>query len=254
MRKRRKKLGKLSARRVGRWALVAVAAWLGVTVSAAFVLRFVDPPSSSLMLQRQLAAWLQGQRGFVLKQHWVPLAKLPSYVSVAVLSSEDQRFFQHRGFDVTEITHAVADHLDGEPLRGASTLSQQVAKNMFLWEGRSFVRKALEAYWTVLIEFMWPKSRILELYLNIAEFGPGVFGVGAAARYHFDCEAKQLSAEQAALLAAILPSPLKRSARQPSPRVLHKQQWILEQMPGLAQTRELAALRTQSYVQRSPAR
>lgn len=209
---------------------MSLGAWLALSAIVVLLLRFVDPPATSIMLQRQSAARSRGDRTFVLKQQWVPLSRLPSHVGLAVITAEDQRFFQHWGFDAAQIERAVGAHLDGEPLRGASTVTQQVAKNLFLWEGPSFARKALEAYLTAWIELLWSKRRILEVYVNVAEFGRGVFGVGAAARFHFDCDARQLSVEQAALLAAILPSPLKRSARTPSERVLRKQRWVLEQM------------------------
>jgi monofunctional biosynthetic peptidoglycan transglycosylase len=230
VRRSKKKRGRYRARQLGGWMLVGMAAWLAVTVIAVSVLRFVNPPMTSLMLQRQSEARRRGNTAFVLKQHWIALSRLPDHVGLAVISSEDQRFFQHWGFDTAEIERALGDHLRGEPLRGASTLSQQVAKNLFLWEGRSFARKALEAYFTLSIELLWSKQRILEFYLNVAEFGPGVFGVDAAAHEHFDCDARRLSVEQAALLAAILPNPLKRSARYPSAHVLRKQRWILEQL------------------------
>ena len=240
MKRRRKQRRKFNARRLGRWAATTLVTWLGLTALSVCALRFVDPPTSSIMLQRRLDAFRTGRRAFTLKQRWLPLSQLPSHVALAVISSEDQRFFKHWGFDLTEISRAVNDHLDGEPLRGASTITQQVAKNLFLWEGRSFARKALEAYFTSLIELTWPKRRILEVYMNIAEFGPGIFGIGTAARYHFDRDARQISVEQAALLAAILPSPLTRSARHPSPRVLHKQHWILEQMQAAHWAKTLA--------------
>jgi monofunctional biosynthetic peptidoglycan transglycosylase len=226
----RKRRGRLHVRSLGRWALWGIGAWLASSVVAVGALRFVDPPLSSLMVQRRYEAWREGAPEFVLRRHWVELSQLPRHVGMAVIASEDQRFFRHWGFDEVEIMNALDDHLDGEPLRGASTLTQQVAKNLFLWEGRSLLRKGLEAYFTLWLELILPKRRILELYLNIAEFGRGVFGVGAAARYHFDLDASRLSPEQAAGLAAILPSPLKRSARQPSARVLRKQRWILEQI------------------------
>lgn len=226
----RKRRSRARLRSLGRWALRGIGAWLALSVIAVGALRFVDPPVSSIMVQRQLEAWREGAPEFALRRHWVALSQLPRHVGMAVIASEDQRFFQHWGFDDVEIMNALDDHLDGEPLRGASTLTQQVAKNLFLWEGRSLLRKALEAYFTLWLELILPKRRILELYLNIAEFGRGVFGVGAAARYHFDLDARRLSVEQAAGLAAILPSPLKRSARHPSARVLSKQRWILEQM------------------------
>jgi monofunctional biosynthetic peptidoglycan transglycosylase len=243
VRRGRKKRGLVRARQLRRWAFVVLAAWLAMTVVAVAVLRFVDPPITSIMLQRKSEARRQGDQAFVLKQHWIALSQLPDHVALAVLSSEDQRFFMHRGFDTAQIERALGDHLRGEPLRGASTLSQQVAKNLFLWEGRSFTRKALETYFTFWIELICSKRRILEIYLNVAEFGRGVFGVGAAARYHFDCDAKRLSVEQAALLAAILPSPLTRSARNPSARVLRKQQWILEQLHASPRYAAWGALR-----------
>jgi monofunctional biosynthetic peptidoglycan transglycosylase len=172
----------------------------------------------------------------VLRQRWVPLRELPPALAWAVLSAEDQRFVLHHGFDFQAIRHALGAGLQGRELRGASTLSQQVAKNLFLWEGRSWARKALEAYFTVSIEALWSKRRILEVYLNIAELGDGVFGVAAAARHHFGREVSALSAEQAAWLAAILPSPRTARLRPPSPRLQRKQRWILEQM-GTLRTR-----------------
>jgi monofunctional glycosyltransferase len=218
------------ARALARWALRGIGAWLALSAVVVASLRFVDPPLSSIMVQRRYDAWRRHEASFVLKQQWVELTQLPRHVGRAVIASEDQRFFEHWGFDEVEIVHALGDHLEGEPLRGASTLTQQVAKNLFLWEGRSLLRKGLEAYFTVWLELLLPKRRILEIYLNIAELGRGVFGVGAAARHHFELDARRLSLEQAAALAAILPSPLKRSARQPSAHVLRKQRWILAQM------------------------
>lgn len=182
------------------------------------------------MLQRWCAERLEDHGTFTLKQRWRALADLPDHVARAVITAEDQRFFQHWGFDTVEIERALEAYHEGEPLRGASTITQQLAKNLFLWEGRSLLRKALEVHFTFWLELLLSKRRILELYLNVAEFGRGVFGVGAAAQHHFDLDARHLSREQAAALAAILPSPLKRSARHPSPRVLRKQQWILERM------------------------
>jgi monofunctional biosynthetic peptidoglycan transglycosylase len=246
-RKKRSARARRLGRALGRWTLVVLVGGLAISMIAVWALRFIDPPMTSLMFQRQSEARRQGNEGFVLKQHWVALSQLPDHVGLAVISSEDQRFFKHWGFDTAEIERALGDHLRGEPLRGASTLSQQVAKNLFLWEGRSFARKVLEAYFTFGIELLWSKRRILEVYLNVAEFGPGVFGVGAAARHHFDCDARRISVEQSALLAAILPSPLKRSARHPSPRVLRKQRWILEQLhaaPSYAAWEPLARMKS----------
>jgi len=217
-------------RRIALGLLLAMCMLLAASVAAVAALRWLDPEVTAFMLQRRLQAHSAGRRDFAIHHRWVPLARLPEHVAHAVISAEDQRFFAHGGFDVHAMKHAVGAHLQGAPLRGASTLTQQVAKNLFLWEGRSFVRKALEGYFTVLIELAWPKRRILEVYLNIAELGDGVFGVGAAAGRHFGCDARRLTAAQSALLAAILPDPLGRSARRPSPLVQRKQRWILDQM------------------------
>lgn len=217
-------------RKLARKALIGALALVLASVALVGVFRFVDPPLTSFMLQRQLEARRDGRNRFTLRKQWLPLASLPAHVGLAVISSEDQRFFAHDGFDLTEMKHALGSHLRGGELRGASTITQQVAKNLFLWEGRSLVRKAFEGYFTVLIELTWPKRRILEVYLNIAELGDGVFGVGAAARYHFRCDARRLAPAQSALLAAILPDPRGRSAARPSASVLRKQRWILGQM------------------------
>ena len=225
-RKTRKSLG----RRVTRWLLRGVFVVVVSSVLLVFVLRYVDPPITSFMLQRRAQARANGRDDFVLRQRWVDLADLPTHVGLAVISSEDQRFFEHGGFDLGAIKDAVGERLSGKPLRGASTLTQQVAKNLWLWEGRSLLRKSLESYFTLLLELCWSKPRILEVYLNVAELGDGVFGVGAAATHHFQRDATRLTRSQAALLAAVLPSPIKRNAGRPSPAVVRKQQWILEQM------------------------
>ncbi len=152
---------------------------------------------------------------------------------LAVIASEDQRFADHHGFDLDSIQDAVEDHERGRRLRGASTISQQVAKNVFLWPGRSFVRKGLEAYFTVLIEALWPKRRILEVYLNVAEFGDGLFGVEAASQRYFKKPASRLSLEEAAVLAAVLPNPHRLRAGRPSAYVEERRDWILRQMDQL---------------------
>ncbi|MEO7200282.1 MAG: monofunctional biosynthetic peptidoglycan transglycosylase, partial [Dokdonella sp.] len=154
-------------------------------------------------------------------------------LAIAVVASEDQRFPQHRGFDVDAIRDALAAADDGERLRGASTISQQVAKNLFLWGGRSYVRKGLEVWFTALIETLWTKQRILEVYLNIAEFGDGIYGAQAASQQHFGRPATELSSHQAALLAAVLPSPKRLHAKRPSAYVQKRAAWIERQMRQL---------------------
>lgn len=164
-------------------------------------------------------------------QHqWVSLSRISPHMAQAVVAAEDQRFLQHSGFDFVAIEKAWQANLRGKRLRGGSTLSQQTAKNVFLWSGRSYIRKGLEAYFTVLIEASWGKSRILEVYLNTVEFGTGIFGVEAAARHYFGVPAARLSKSQAAMLAAVLPNPHRFLVQQPSPYVRQRQQFILQQM------------------------
>ncbi len=207
--------------------------WFVFTGLCVLVLRFVPPPTSAFMLERRIDAWRAGQRDFVLKYQFIPLAKISSELPIALVAGEDQKFPLHHGFDVQAIADAVDDADEGARLRGASTISQQVAKNLFLWGGRSFVRKGLEAYFTVLLELTWPKSRILEVYANIAEFGDGIYGAQAAAREFFGKSAQQLSAHEAALLAATLPNPRRLRADRPSAYVLRRADWIERQVRQL---------------------
>jgi monofunctional glycosyltransferase len=193
------------------------------------LLRFVPPPVSSVMVERWLDARVDG-RAFELRYDWVPRERIARSLRLAVVASEDQRFYQHGGFDWKELRNAVAAWRDGDSLRGASTISQQVAKNLFLWSGRSFLRKAFEAWFTVWIEWIWPKQRILEVYLNIAEMGEGVFGAEAAAQRYFKRPAANLALHEAALIAASLPSPLRSNPGRPSELLRKRQRWILRQI------------------------
>jgi monofunctional biosynthetic peptidoglycan transglycosylase len=161
---------------------------------------------------------------------------------MAVIAAEDQKFAEHWGFDVAAIRAALRHNERGGALRGASTLSQQVAKNLFLWSGRSWPRKALEAWFTGLIELLWPKQRILEVYLNSVEWGDGIFGAQAAARHHFAVDAPRLNAQQASQLAAVLPNPRRWSAGRPDRYVLNRAAWIRQQMRQLGGSRYLQRL------------
>ena len=185
------------------------------------------------MLLEQIDDLTAGKGYKPIDQHWVKRSQISIYVFSAVLAAEDQRFYQHHGFDFDAIYKAYKHNEKGKPLRGASTISQQVAKNLFLSPARNLGRKAAEAWFTVLIEALWSKSRILEIYVNIAEFGDHLYGIEAASRHYFGIPAKKLSAEQAALLAASLPSPKKLKADRPSTYLLRKQRWILRQMRNL---------------------
>jgi monofunctional glycosyltransferase len=198
------------ARRALRVAGLVIAAWLGITVALIAVYRFADPPFSMLMLQQRVT-------GEDVDQAWVSLDSISPHVVRAVLLSEDGRFCQHWGVDLDEMQNAIERAGDGIP-RGASTISMQVTKNMFLWQSKSYVRKAIEIPLTFVIEALWPKRRIMEVYLNIAEWGPGIFGVEAASRYHFNKPAARLSEREAAQLAVALPNPIRRDAGDPGPQ------------------------------------
>lgn len=172
-----------------------------------------------------------GEPAFTDWQHrWVPFDSISPYMPVAVMASEDQNFMKHNGFDFEAIQQAAEERLEGKRKRGGSTISQQTAKNVFLWPASSWVRKGLEAYFTVLIEQLWSKERILEVYLNSIEMGPGIYGVEAVAQQHFGCRAAQLSRSDCALIAATLPNPLKFSSKTPSAYMRKRQQQIKRQM------------------------
>ena len=219
----------LSPRRWFRLAVAGVLCWLLLSSIAVLALRFVPPPLSGFMAQRWIAG-LVGRDGFVwLQYRWVPIDEVSPYLPISLVAAEDQKFPLHHGFDIDAIRSALDDAEDGERLRGASTISQQVAKNLFLWNGRSFLRKGIEAYYTVLIEALWPKRRIVEVYLNIAEFGDGVYGAAAASEAYFATTPKQLSARQSALLAAVLPNPRKFRVSPASPYVQRRAAWIERQ-------------------------
>jgi monofunctional biosynthetic peptidoglycan transglycosylase len=215
-----------------RWVLLLVLGGVLFSVLQVLVLRFVDPPFSAFMAERQLSAWVHGDWSGIAYQ-WRDLGAISPSLSLAVVAAEDQNFPVHNGFDFKAIEKARASNLRGHKVRGASTISQQVAKNLFLWSGRSWVRKGIEAWYTVLIEAFWPKHRILEMYVNIAEFGDGVYGAQAASRTFFRINASQLSPVQSARLAAVLPSPLRYDAGRPGPYVQRRTHGIQRQMRHL---------------------
>ena len=212
--------------------------WLVVVGVAASVLavaslRWINPPFTAFMAEAQAAAWSNRDANYVYRHSWVDLDRISPNLPLAVVAAEDQKFPDHWGFDVPAIEKAYALNQHSHKVRGASTISQQVAKNLFLWSGRSYFRKGLEAYFTLLIEALWPKRRILEVYLNIAEFGYGTYGAEAAAQRFFHKPAARLSRGDAAALAAVLPSPERSSAVAPSRYVQQRREWILGQMQAL---------------------
>jgi len=206
---------------------------VAASVLAVALLRWVDPPYSAFMAQTQMAAWAKHDRTYVFRHHWVDLNQVSPNLPLAVVASEDQKFPEHWGFDVEAIEKAYEMNQHSHRVHGASTISQQVAKNLFLWSGRSYFRKGLEAYFTVLIEACWPKRRILEVYLNIAEFGLGTYGADAAAQRFFHKPAARLTRSDSAVLAAVLPNPERLSAAAPSAYVQQRRDWILGQMEAL---------------------
>ena len=225
-------VGKLQRRRSWRPRIrstVAVVALLGLISPIVLVLpfRWISPPTSAFMLRYRVEVTDDS----TLRYRWTDWDQISMHVAVAVVAAEDQRFLDHRGFDVESIRNALADAERGGRQRGASTISQQVAKNLFLWPDRSFVRKGLEAYCTVFIELLWPKRRILEVYLNVAEFGDGVFGIAAASERFFHTVPARIESDQAALLAAVLPNPKVLRVDQPSAYVRSRQSWIRTQIP-----------------------
>jgi len=207
--------------------------FVATTALQVAVLRFVDPPYSAFMLARQGEALRQGDWDFRVAYDWRDLDQISPYLPMAVIAAEDQNFATHSGFDLKAIEKALDHNARGKRVRGGSTISQQVAKNLFLWQGRSWLRKGLEAWYTLLIELMWPKERILEVYVNVAEFGDGIYGGQAAARSYWRKDARQLSAAESARLAAVLPSPRRYSAKNPGPYVQRRATWIQRQMRQL---------------------
>jgi monofunctional biosynthetic peptidoglycan transglycosylase len=206
---------------------------IALSVIAVALLRWVNPPYSAFMAQTQMAAWAKHDRTYVFRRHWVDLNQISPNLPLAVVASEDQKFPEHWGFDVEAIEKAYEMNQHSHRVHGASTISQQVAKNLFLWSGRSYFRKGLEAYFTVLIEACWPKRRILEIYLNIAEFGYGTYGAEAATQRFFHKPAARLTRGDSAVLAAVLPNPERLSAAAPSAYVQQRRDWILGQMQAL---------------------
>jgi monofunctional biosynthetic peptidoglycan transglycosylase len=212
-----------------------------LTALQVLALRVVDPPTSAFMLDRQWQAFRNGEAGFELRHEWVAWDDLSRELPIALVAAEDQNFPTHAGFDLEAIDKALENNARGRPVRGASTITQQVAKNLFLWDGRSWLRKGLEAWYTLLIELLWPKQRILEVYANIAEFGDGVYGAEAAAQAYFRKPAKRLTAAESARLAAVLPSPKRYSVLAPGPYVQRRAAWVARQARNLGGAAYLAA-------------
>ena len=222
--KRLKKLFKI----IGLTALACII----VSVLLVLSLRWINPIGSVLMIERKYENWQQNT-SVTFKRQWVSWDNLSNYLKVAVIASEDQNFPFHHGFDWDAIQDALKHNAKGGNLRGASTISQQVAKNIFLWSGRSWMRKGFEVWFTAWLELLWSKQRVLEIYLNTVEWGNGIFGAEAAAQYYFNTSAKNLTKEQASLLAAVLPNPRKWNPAKPTAYILSRAAAIRQQMDNL---------------------
>ena len=209
-----------------KWVVVA---FFGSTILVTVLYRFMPVYYTPLMFIRCFQQIGEG-KSIRMHHHWVPMSEISPHMPVAVMASEDQRFLLHHGFDYQAIEKAALHNLEGKKKHGASTISQQTAKNVFLWPGRSWVRKGFEAYFTVLIEFMWSKQRIMEVYLNSIEMGDGIYGVDAVAADHFATDAADLSRSQCALIAATLPNPRKFSSKDPSAYMLKRRSQIEHEM------------------------
>jgi monofunctional biosynthetic peptidoglycan transglycosylase len=226
-----------------RYAAIAALGALLLSMLQVLLLRWVDPWTSAFMVNARVDSWFDGDpRPLHLRQQWRDYEHISPQLALAVVASEDQRLLEHHGFDFNQIHKALDEADRGGRARGASTISQQVAKNLFLWSGHSWVRKGLEAWYTVLIEALWSKRRILEVYLNIAQFGRGVYGAEAAAQTFFGKPAARLTRAESARLAAVLPNPQRRRVDAPGSYVLQRQQEIEQQMAALGGTYYLRRL------------
>ncbi|MBW1298968.1 monofunctional biosynthetic peptidoglycan transglycosylase [Aquimarina litoralis] len=213
-------------KRMFRFLYKSIVAFIIISILWVLAYKWIDVPGTPLMVIRKF----QSAERIPVRHQWVPISKISKNLQLAVICSEDQRFLEHHGFDKEAIQKAIADHKTGKKLRGASTISQQTAKNVFLWPQRSWIRKGLESYFTFLIETFWSKERILEIYLNSIEMGDHIYGAEAAAEFWFNTSSQNLNTDEAAAIAAILPNPRKYLAYPPSSYIQHRKKWILLQM------------------------
>jgi monofunctional biosynthetic peptidoglycan transglycosylase len=218
-------------KRIFRFVTRAIALVFGLLLFLIVLFRWVNPPFTSFTIREDWSGL--EKENYNLRSYWVDYNEIPDPMKWAVVAAEDQLFWTHNGFDVQSLQEAWDDHQAGRRTRGASTLSMQVSKNLFLSGSQSFIRKGIEAGITVLIEFIWPKERILEVYLNIAEFGPGIFGIGKASEVFWNASPSRINSDRAARLAAVLPSPKRMRVEPPSPYAAQRSRWIQRQMRQL---------------------
>ncbi|MBL1232961.1 MAG: monofunctional biosynthetic peptidoglycan transglycosylase [Flavobacteriales bacterium] len=216
-------------RKILRWIRNILLWYFAITIGMVIVLRWVPVYFTPLMIIRAVEQKMDG-KSIKLEKTWKPLSEISPDLQLAVVCTEDQNFLKHHGFDFGAIQKAIKHNEKSKRKRGASTISQQTAKNVFLWPGRSWIRKGFEVYFTFLIESIWSKERIMEVYLNIAEMGNGIYGAEAASKAYFNTSAAKINKRQAATLAIVLPSPLKYNAKHPSPYLNGRINWTLQQM------------------------
>lgn len=204
--------------------------------------RWIDPPTTSFMVQRQIEAW-RAEEDFELQYQWTEWGSISPAIKMAAIASEDQNFAVHWGLDINSIQKAIDEYERGEGLRGASTITQQTAKNLFLWPSQSYLRKGIETYFALLMELFWPKERILEMYLNIIEFGDGIYGVQAASQTFFDTIPAELSEWQSALMVTALPAPKRYNLANPSNYMMERRMWVLQYMDFLGNATYLDRLK-----------
>ncbi|MFM2249947.1 MAG: hypothetical protein RLZZ358_874 [Bacteroidota bacterium] len=220
-------------RRIGKFLWKSALWFFGLSIGLVILYRFIPVPITPLMVIRLVEQGLDPEKEFRLVKDWVPISEMSKHAPQAVVASEDQTFMKHNGFDFKSMKKAWESNKTNNRVRGASTISQQTAKNVFLWPSRSYIRKGFEAYFTVLIEIFWSKERILEVYLNVIEMGDGVYGIQAASQTFFDKDASKLSKGQAALIAAVLPNPRRWSPARPTSYIQGRKSWIMRQMSNL---------------------
>ena len=239
---KRKKTGKKKFRSLLKYPFYLVIGLLLLSILPILVLRWVDPLTSSFMLQRYWQAYANKEQNFVLHYEWVDWDEISPELKIAVVAAEDQQFPNHIGFDFKSILDALKARKRGSSSRGASTISQQVTKNLFLWPEPSWFRKGIEAWLTLILEAIWPKQRVLEVYLNVAQWGDNQFGAQAASGRYFAKDAEKLNRTESALLAAVLPNPVIYHVDKPSSYIVKRQRWILGQIRGLGGSGYLSAL------------
>ena len=223
-----------TVKKIIHWSIRIGVGFLGTSIFLVILFRFVPISGTFLMLERYFESRPENAKPYHFQKEWIPIGDVSEHLVLAVVCSEDQHFEEHSGFDIDAIEKAIEKNKKlkkkGKPIHGASTISQQTAKNVFLWQGRNFIRKGFEVYFTLLIETFWSKKRIMEVYLNVIEMGDGVFGAEAACLTYFGKHAKDITPREAALLAAVLPNPREYSTTNPSSYIRKKQVWIMRQM------------------------